>query len=172
MKKDTQGRAQSSAGKAKNQTQKAAGPATMRRVYVRFPESVIPMIDKAAEFRGESRTEFILDAVRAKNEAVADDMAIIERREQEAAAGTPAEAAPDVAGQRTELVTNEHEELRRACHEACDTLFMLALSLSGFLEHTPGGGDGVQSLAEYAGRRLMGCLRSAYEENLRNGGGR
>ncbi len=74
MKKEKRVRAQSSAANVKAQTQTKS-----RLVRFRLPASIFPLIDMAAEHRGESRDEFIIDAVRAKIEAVQDDAALSKR---------------------------------------------------------------------------------------------
>jgi hypothetical protein len=73
MKKVNESGAKSSAGADTNQTRKP-GASAKRIIGVRLPKSWLPLIDKAAKFKGESREEFIIDAVRAKNEATADDI--------------------------------------------------------------------------------------------------
>jgi hypothetical protein len=118
MKKEKQGRAQSSAATNKAQTiTKTENGSKRGRVQVRFPKGALAEIQRSAEFRGESRSEFILDAVRAKVVACKED-------EEDAAlsesGGKPAESASgaSVATAKPEVLqTREQLEGQRRDRE-------------------------------------------------------
>jgi hypothetical protein len=95
MKKQSKARPNGSAAAVKPQSQStAAKKPTYPVVKVMFPESVVSLIERAAKERGESRDEFIRDAVRAKVEAVQDNMAAREAGDRNNPPASLAAAVP------------------------------------------------------------------------------
>jgi hypothetical protein len=153
MKKEKRVRAQNSGGKGNNQTQNHARNPGAKRIF-RFylPARMLPLIEKAEAFMGESRNEFIIQAIRAKVMAIKDDME----------EGRPVNPAPSTA-----LV-----ELGKVCRETYDLLYMMALPVLAVMGETGPFGDGIQDIAANMARRLSACLHAVTEENRQKGGTR
>jgi hypothetical protein len=161
MKHEERTRVQSIAGKSSNQTQNPDRAMAFRKqsglVKVMLNREV-----KKAEGVDKARFQDL------RSLALQMSILISIAGEMPMGSSLPAGSAGSVAKAKTAA----HGELMMACHEAGDLMYMMGLTLEGYLEVIPTEGLGMKGLAANAASRLMECFDAANEVNDRNGGAR